>query len=68
MKKREEEKGDELLDRKVNEEVDQDPETLLRASLSVFHRLYKKGHKEPEQIVLMKMLVDYIRSLKDDDD
>jgi len=53
---------------KVNEEVDQDPETLLRASLSVMHRLYKKGHKEPEQLVLMRMLVEYIRSLKDDDD
>ena len=53
---------------KVYEDVDQDPETLLRASLSVFHRLYKKGSREPEQIVLMRMLVDYVRSLKEDDD
>jgi len=53
---------------KVYEDVEQDPETLLRASLSVLHRLYKKGTKEPEQVVLMRMLMDYIRSLKDDDD
>lgn len=45
-----------------------DPETLLRASLVVFHRAHKAGRSTVESRTVMRALIDYLRSLAEDDD
>lgn len=43
----------------------EDPEVLLRASLVVLNRLHKLGHSLPESRVVLKALLEYLRSLAD---
>lgn len=45
-----------------------DPETLLRASLMIFHRAHKSGQSTVESRTVMRALIAYLKSLADDDD
>lgn len=46
----------------------QDPETLLRAAMIVFHREHKVGRSTPESRTVLRALIDYLRSLSADDE
>lgn len=46
----------------------QDPETLLRAAMIVFHREHKVGKSTPESRTVLRALIDYLRSLSADDE
>lgn len=46
----------------------EDPETLLRASLVLFHRMHKAGQSTTESRTVMRALIAYLKSLSDDDD
>lgn len=46
----------------------EDPETLLRASLVVFHRAHKAGQSTIESRTVMRALIAYLKSLSTDED
>lgn len=45
-----------------------DPETLLRASLVIFHRAHKAGQSTIESRTVMRALIAYLKSLAEDDE
>lgn len=45
-----------------------DPETLLRASLVIFHRAHKAGQSSVESRTVMRALIAYLKSLAEDDE
>lgn len=45
-----------------------DPETLLRASLVIFHRAHKGGQSTIESRTVMRALIAYLKSLAEDDE
>lgn len=48
--------------------VTDDPETLLRASLVIFHRAHKAGQSTIESRTVMRALIAYLKSLAEDDE